>query len=153
MFLRTLTAALFAAFALTQSALAGSTVEVQDGYARSSNPKSGAAFLQIHNLGAEDDRLIEVRSPVAQRVELHTHVEDANGVMSMREIEEGLALPASGMIEMRRGGDHIMFMGLTEPFGQGDLIPVTLVFEKAGEIEHQIEVDQSRKDTAAHSHD
>jgi len=144
-----------ATLAMSLPALAGAPFEIHDSYARSSNTKAGAAFLMIHNHGKEDDRLIGAASDVAARVQLHTHIEDDNGVMQMRHVEEGFVVPADGMLEMARGGKHIMFMGLNAPFEQGDFIPVTLIFEKAGEIEIRIEVDQERKasEAAGHTHE
>lgn len=142
------------AIVLATQALAGD-IEVHDPYARSSsmNAASGAAFMMIHNHGTEGDRLISVASTVAKKVELHTHQEDANGVMKMVHVEEGFELPADGMIMMKRGGNHVMFMGLNEPFEQGKSIPLTLVFEKSGEMEIEVPVDLERRDDGAMSHD
>ncbi|MRU16278.1 copper chaperone PCu(A)C [Roseovarius sp. A21] len=122
-------------------------IMVDDAYARSSamSAKTGAAFMMIHNQGDTDDRLIGVSSPAAKVVQLHTHKEDANGVMKMMHVEEGFALPAEGMIKMQRGGHHVMFMGISEPFEQGIMIPLTLTFEKAGEIEVEVPVDLERQ--------
>lgn len=143
----------FAALALATPALAGD-IMVMDPYARSSsmNAASGAAFMMIHNHGASDDRLVSAASPVAKKVELHTHLEDANGVMKMMHVEEGFELPADGMIMMKRGGHHVMFMGLNTPFEQGKTIPLTLVFEKAGEMAVEVPVDLERKDGEGHDH-
>lgn len=141
---RHLTAAL-AVMLLAAPALA--EIMVSDAYVRSSTPTSasGAAFMTLMNEGDEDDRLIAVSSDVAARVELHTHSEDENGVMRMSEIEDGIALPAGGMHQLARGGDHVMFMGLTGPLEQGSEIAVTLTFEKAGEMQVMIPVDHERK--------
>ena len=122
-------------------------VMVDDPYARASTmmSSSGAAFMMIHNHGDSDDRLVGAASPVADKVELHTHIEDDNGVMRMIHVEEGFALPADGMIAMQRGGNHVMFMGINEPFEQGDMIPLTLTFEKAGDVAVEVPVDLERK--------
>lgn len=135
-----------AAITFALPAAAGGDIMVMDPYARaaSASAKSGAAFMMIHNHGTTDDRLIGAASPAAKRVELHTHVEE-DGVMRMIHVEEGFALPADGMIMMQRGGQHVMFMGLTEPFEQGKMVPVTLIFETAGEIEIEVPVDLTRK--------
>lgn len=121
-------------------------IEVQDPYARSASAmaSTGAAFMVITNTGGAADRLIGVSSDVAEKVELHTHKEDANGVMRMIHVEEGFDLPADGEIVMERGGHHVMFMGLKEPMAQGDMIDLTLVFEQAGEVAVQVPVDLER---------
>ncbi len=135
-----------ATLALTSAALADG-IMVKDPYARSSRPNAptGAAFMTLMNTSDTDDRLIAARSEAAKRVELHTHIDKGNGVMQMTEIEGGIALPAGGMHEMKRGGDHVMLMGLTAPLVQDETISVTLVFEQAGEIVFEIPVDNDRK--------
>ena len=122
-------------------------IKVDDPYARVSTMKStsGAAFMMIHNETGEADHLVGVKSDIARRVELHTHIEDANGVMKMTHVEEGFELPADGMIEMKRGGKHVMFMGLNSPLEHGDTVNVTLIFEKAGEVAVEVPVDLERK--------
>jgi hypothetical protein len=121
-------------------------IMIHDPYARASAmmSQSGAAFMEIMNQTDTDDRLIDARSDVAERVELHTHQEDANGVMRMIHVEEGFAIPAGGSHALARGGDHVMFLGLNQPFEHGDEIEVTLVFEQAGEITVTIPIDLER---------
>lgn len=122
-------------------------IMVQDPYARSSAmmATSGAAFMQIMNHGESDDRLIGAASPVAEMVQLHTHKEDENGVMRMLHVEEGFPVAAGETLMLARGGNHVMFMGITEPFEQGDMIPLTLTFEKAGDITVEVPVDLERQ--------
>lgn len=145
---------LLAAVAATALALPAAAemakIMVDDAYARASTPmaKSGAAFMGLMNHSGEDDRLIAASSDVARKVELHTHIEDANGVMKMTHVEEGFEIPAGEMVMLERGGKHVMFMGLTEPFEQGKMIDVTLTFEKAGDVVVQIPVDVDRKPRA-----
>lgn len=129
-------------------------IVVEDAYARASTPtaKSGAAFMVLMNTSDQDDRLIGAKSDVAARVELHTHREIADGVMKMMEVEEGFAIPAGGTHMLARGGDHVMFMGLNEPFADGDTVAVTLVFEHAGEVAVEIPVDLNRKPTHGGGH-
>lgn len=140
-----LAAAAAVAFALP--ALADGMIMVQDPYARVSTmmSNSGAAFMTLMNHGAEDDRLIAARSDVAEKVELHTHIEDANGVMKMVEVKEGFPVPAGGMHALARGGDHVMFLGLKQPLKQGDMVTLTLTFEKAGDVTVEVPVDLTRK--------
>jgi len=146
MFLRsTILAAAAAAIALP--AFAADTISISDPYARVSTmmSKSGAAFMVIENHAETDDRLVAAASDIAARVELHTHKEDANGVMKMMEVEEGFAIPAGGSHALARGGDHVMFMGLNRSLEHGDVVEVTLTFEQAGDITLEIPVDLERK--------
>lgn len=124
-------------------------IEIHDQYARSSNAMAGAAFMTIHNHGDTDDHLLSVTSDAAARVELHTHVENAEGVMQMIHVEEGLDIPAGGEIVMQRGGDHVMFMGLNDPFEQDEVVTITFTFEHAGEVIVEIPVDQAREEHGA----
>lgn len=142
----------FLAGALALAALPAAAVDgivVKDAYARSSGAmaSSGAAFMVIENQTGADDRLIGAASDVAERTELHTHREDDMGVMRMIHVEQGFDLPAGGTLEMRRGGHHVMFLGLSEPFEQGDTVTVTLEFETTGQVTVDIPVDLERMPT------
>ncbi|MEI4231968.1 copper chaperone PCu(A)C [Roseovarius sp. D22-M7] len=142
-----------ASLALATPALA-QQIEIHHPYARSASPmaKTGAAFMVIYNHGDAADRLIGVTSPAAEKVQLHTHRED-DGVMRMIHVEEGFELPAGdGRLVMKRGGDHVMFMGLTAPFEQGDTIPLTLTFETSGEMTLDVPVDLERDPDQGHGH-
>lgn len=140
---------LFAAAAAVSFALPAFAegIMVQDPYARVSAKmsSSGAAFMIIENHSGQDDHLVGAASEVAEKVELHTHKEDSNGVMRMVHVEEGFDLPSHGKIEMVRGGHHVMFLGLKKPLNDGDVVHVTLQFEKAGNVEVDVPVDLQRK--------
>ncbi|MEX0307923.1 MAG: copper chaperone PCu(A)C [Ruegeria sp.] len=137
---------------LASGVLAADAIVVDDAYARSSgkSAKAGAAFMMIENHSDTDDRLIGATSDVAGRVELHTHKIDENGVAKMMQVEEGFSIPAGETHMLKRGGDHVMFMGLKAPFEQGATVPVTLIFEQAGEVVIEIPVDLERKDDGGH---
>lgn len=145
-----------AAAALTLATPALADIKIMDPYARSSSPlaKAGAAFLVIHNTGEADDHLIDVRSDIAARTQLHTHLETGDGIVSMVHVEEGFVIPAGGKLHLQRGGNHVMFMGLTEGMAQGDSFDVTFVFRDAGEVTVTIPVDLERKaeDAMVHKH-
>ncbi|WP_323803103.1 copper chaperone PCu(A)C [Sulfitobacter litoralis] len=141
-----LTRAVCALF-LFSAPLAAEGIMVDDAYIRSSTAKStsGAAFMVVMNHSGADDRLIGASSDVADKVELHSHRSDDNGIMRMGEIEGGVAIAADEMHAFKRGGDHLMFMGLKESLVEGAMVPVTLEFEKAGAVEIEVMVDQDRK--------
>ncbi|SFR18527.1 copper chaperone PCu(A)C [Poseidonocella sedimentorum] len=117
-------------------------IMVTDAYVRSamSTAKSAAAFMIIHNTAEAPDRLIAVESDIAARVELHTHISSGDGVMQMREDEDGFDIPADGIHALERGADHVMFMGLSSPMEDGASVPVRLIFEKAGVIDLDLPV-------------
>ena len=132
------------------AAFAETPVHAHDAYARFlPGAKSGAAFMILENHSDQDDRLIGAFSRIAEKVSPHTGIRGEGGMVSMREVPEGFAVPAGLDHALSRGGDHLMFMDLTEVPPEGGMVPVTLVFEKAGEITIDIPVDNARKDAAA----
>ena len=94
---------------------------------------SSAAYLKITNNGVLDDRLIEVKSAIARRVEIHS-MELDQGVMRMRAVVDGLVIAAGNSVTLAPGGLHIMLMGLTTDLAPDTQHEITLVFEKAGDI-------------------
>ena len=143
-----------AALTFALPAFAESKIMIEDAYARAAGKgaMAGAAFMQIMNMGDEDDRLIGATSDIARLVELHTHIENDQGVMQMVHVEEGFALPAGETHMLERGGDHVMFMGLNGTMEHGSTVSVTLVFEKAGEMVVEIPVDLERKPMGGMGH-
>jgi copper(I)-binding protein len=107
--------------------------------------RPGAVFLTIENKG-DADRLIAASSPLTDRVELHTHLM-VYGVMKMRQIE-AIDVAASGTTELKSGGLHIMMFNV-DPMPENDsMVPLTLTFEKAGNVDIQAMVS----DKAGMSH-
>lgn len=87
-----------------------------------------ACYLTLSS--AVDDRLVSVSSPDAATAEIH-EMKTEDGVMKMRELEDGLPLPAGQTVRLQPGGDHIMLFGLDRPLAPGDTVSLTLTFEKA----------------------
>lgn len=147
MFLSHVSRVVFSAALITLPTFAFADIVIDDPYARASRPNAptGAAFMMIKNTGDTADRLVSATSAIAKRVELHTHIDQGDGVMKMVEIEEGIEIPAGGMHMMARGGDHVMFMGLNESLEQGGEVSVTLTFEQAGDVTVMIPVDNERQ--------
>ena len=131
---------------LTTATLAGD-LGATDAYARVSgaSAKSGAVFLVLTNAGGTDDTLIAATTPVAERTELHTHLQDANGVMRMVEVEDGFPVPAGGSHPLARGGDHVMLMGLKAPLENGQDVALSLDFGPCGTVAAVLSVDNDRK--------
>tara|TARA_B100000925_G_C21643334_1_gene318223 strand:- start:71 stop:541 length:471 start_codon:yes stop_codon:yes gene_type:complete len=144
-------------FLVLCSGLSAGQIMISDAYARSSGPlaKAGAAYMKIMNHSDGSDRLIGVQSDIAKKTELHTHLKDDNGVMRMVHIDEGIKIGPMKEHSLVRGGQHIMFMGLKQPFETGKIILLTLLFEKAGEVSIEIVIDQDRKEkihSQSHTH-
>jgi periplasmic copper chaperone A len=111
-------------------------IEIGHPWSRATPPtaESGGGYLVLKNTGTTPDRLIAVKSPAADKVEIHEMKMDGN-IMRMREVEKGIEIPPGATVELKPGGFHVMFMGLKAPFAKEAKVPLTLVFEKAGSID------------------
>ena len=96
------------------------------------NARSAGGFLSIYNYSSEPNRLVSASSPSAERVELHTMTMEGD-VMRMRELEDGIELPANAQVDLEPGGLHVMFINLIQPFAEGEEVPVTLTFANGDE--------------------
>jgi periplasmic copper chaperone A len=149
--LSTLAAAAFAVFGLTAAQaqdVSQGPLTISHVFARpaAESQKSGAAYLIIKNGGTEAEKLVAVESPVAQHTMLHEMSMD-NGVMKMRMLDS-VAIPAGGAAEFKPGGNHVMFMGLTQSLEEGKSFPLTLTFAKAGKIKVDVKVEKPGTDSA-----
>jgi copper(I)-binding protein len=118
--------------AIAQDARAGE-LEVQQPWTRAAGQGATAAgFMAISNRGAAADRLLSASSPAARAMELHSMVRDGD-VMRMRAVE-AIEVPAGQTVTLRPGGLHLMLIGLSRPLREGETVPVTLRFERAGEV-------------------
>ncbi|MBW6533152.1 copper chaperone PCu(A)C [Sphingomonas sp. RRHST34] len=126
--------ATLAAPAIAQDARKGSiTAAAPWSRATSHRASVGAGYLTIRNSGAQPDRLISATSPRAAKVEIHTMSLD-DGIMRMRQLPDGLEVPAGGEAALAPGGNHIMLIGLKAPLKEGERIPATLRFARAGTL-------------------
>ena len=107
---------------------------------------TAAVYLRrLENSGDQTDRLIAARSPVARAVEFHSMSIDAANVMQMRAVP-AIDLPAGGKLELRPGGPlHLMLLDLRRPLQDGNRFPLTLVFERSGEVEVMVWVQIPRR--------
>lgn len=102
--------------------------------------KVGAGYMTIANRGGAPDRLVSASTEAAGRVEIHEMRMDG-GVMRMRELADGIPLPAGAEVALKPGGNHLMLMDLRAPLRQGASVPVVLVFERAGRVEVELKVE------------
>lgn len=120
--------------------LGGLTVSSPWARASAGMARAGAAFMIIHNTGA-DEVLVSASAQVSDKVELHTHVHEG-GVMKMRAVPR-IPLPAGQTTELKPGGRHVMFLGLKAPFKKGQTFPLTLSFKQAGSVTVPVEVGRA----------
>ena len=117
---------------------ASAQVRIDDPWTRATPPgaKVGAGYMKITSTAV--DRLIGASSPAAARVELHV-TEKKGDVMRMREVKV-YDIPARGSFELSPGGAHLMLVDLKAPLKEGAKVPLTLRFEKAGEVKVELQV-------------
>jgi periplasmic copper chaperone A len=135
-----LLACLLAAPAQAQEVKAGDLV-ISQAWSRATpgGAKIAGGYLTIENKGTAPDRLISGAGDVAGRVEIHEMAMN-NGVMTMRPLDEGLAIEPGKTVKLAPGGFHLMLMDLKNPLKQGDKVPLVLVFEKAGKVNLSLDV-------------
>ncbi len=111
------------------------SITVEQPYARATpaGAKTGAVYMTIDNKSGTADRLTGALSDVADKLQIH-EMKVENGVMQMREIPGGLPIPANGSVVLKPGSYHVMLIGLKKPLTAGEKFPLTLTFEKAGNI-------------------
>lgn len=118
-----------------------------------SGAQVAGGYLTISNKGAAADRLVSATTPAAGRVEIH-EMATKDGVMTMRALPNGLAIEAGKQVALAPGGYHIMFMELKAQLKQGDKVPVTLQFERAGKVDVTFDVQAvgAQRPAAGHGH-
>lgn len=100
----------------------------------------GGGFVTINNTGKAADRLVSATTTAdVDHVELHEMAMEGE-IMRMRQLVDGIPLPAGQATELKPGGLHMMFMGVKTPFAAGEKIKVTLTFEKAGTVQFEMPV-------------
>jgi hypothetical protein len=115
-------------------------IQVRHPWSRATAPgaKVAVGYMEIRNTGAQPDRLIAASTPVAKRVEMHVTQREGE-IMRMRQVKD-FEIPARERITLRPGGSHLMLVDITRPLKKGERFPVTLRFERAGELQIEVEV-------------
>ncbi|PTQ67420.1 copper chaperone PCu(A)C [Pseudomonas sp. GV071] len=148
---------LFAAAALLTLSFTAMAHEYQVGELHIDHPWSrempptaptSAVYFIIHNKGASADRLLSVDTPVAGKAEMHEHI-DQNGLMKMQQVQF-VTVPAGGEATFAPMAYHVMLFNLKQQGKDGERFPLTLHFEKAGEVTVQVAV---QKEAPAEQHD
>jgi periplasmic copper chaperone A len=112
-----------------------SSIAVEQPWARATpaGAMTGAIYMTLANKTKEADRLTAASSDVATKVQIH-EMAVVNGIMKMRQLVDGLAIPAGGSVTLKPGGYHVMLIGLKKQLIAGQTLPLTLTFAKAGDI-------------------
>lgn len=123
------------------AAPAAAPVQVTDAICRPTPNGRQSTGCYLTLTAPADDRLTGISSPVAGRVEIHESRIESN-MMMMRELNDGLPLPAGEAVDLKPGGNHIMLLAVTQPLKAGDQVDLTLNFASADPVEVRAMVGQ-----------
>jgi copper(I)-binding protein len=117
-------------------------LQIRHPWSRATPPgaKVAAGYFEIRNNGKQPDRLVSASTPVAKKVEMHI-TERAGEVAKMRQLR-AFEVPARERLTLEPNGAHLMLVDLVQPLKKGERFPMTLRFERAGEVEVQFEVQE-----------
>ena len=110
-----------------------------------------AGYMHLMNHTQQPETLVAARAEGVGRIELHDMAE-VDGVMQMRPIDGGVPLAVDGMAAFQPGGKHLMFIDVARSWNEGDMVPVTLVFESGNEAVIDVQVTASKGGEASGEH-
>jgi len=147
------TAVLAMSLAFAASAADGTALAFGNAWVRATPPNAqvAGAFLSIENTSTKPDRLLSAGTEAAARVEIHEMKMDGE-VMQMRQLSDGLAIPAKQTVTLKPGGYHLMLIAPKRPFSAGQKVAITLVFEKAGKRTLEFAVSKQEPSDTASEH-
>jgi copper(I)-binding protein len=142
-----------AASAATAHEYKAGSLQIQHPWSRAT-PKGATVaggYMKIVNTGSTPDRLIGGSTAAAPKFEIH-EMSMEGGVMKMRMLPKGIEIKPGQTVELKPGGYHLMFVGITAPLEQGKRVKGTLEFEKAGKIEVEYAVEAIGGTPKGHAH-
>lgn len=101
---------------------------------------NGAVYMSVKNNYGVDLKLIAASCDIAEKVELHDHIQDACGNSQMVMVEN-IIIPPHGNITLKKGGLHLMLMNLKPAAYQQSSIKVILSFSKASGEKINMEIN------------
>ncbi len=115
--------------------------------------QAGGAVATLENRGSVADKLMGASTPAAERVEIHV-MKMENNIMRMREIGPVEIKPGQTVVmgKSHPEGLHMMLMGLKQPLKEGEKVPITLNFEKAGAVQLEMLVSGQARGAKAGEH-
>lgn len=111
---------------------------------------TAAGYMTLRNHGTVADRLVGAETPAARSVEIHEQRMD-DGVMRMRPLPDGILIPPGETATLGPGGVHLMLVGPTRALARGERVPLTLRFERAGEVRVELTVEAAGARQPSHA--
>ena len=144
-------AVLLGALLASAHALADGAPTVSGVWARATPGQATNTAIYLTVTASLADRLVGASTPVAAEAMLHEN-RTVDGVMQMRMVPS-IDVPAGGKIVLAPGGLHLMLTGVKAPLKVGSHFPVTLRFEKAGDVTAEVTVEKIGAIAPAMTHD
>lgn len=125
---------------LLLGACASGDPALEVGDARAAVPAGGVTqvVVEVANTGDGDDQLLGAGTPAATAAELH-RTEIVDGRATMTELTS-VEIPAGEVVSFRPGGLHLMLVQPDERVAEDGTFPLTLQFDRSGEIEVEVRV-------------
>jgi periplasmic copper chaperone A len=133
------------AYSVSATALAAAykagSIEIENPWSRATPKGASTAigYMAIKNNGTTPDRLIGGSVDVAASFQLHSMVME-NGIAKMRDLS-GIDIKPGQTIEFKPGSSHAMFVNLKHPLSKGEHVKGTLIFEHAGTVQIEYDVE------------
>ena len=142
----------FLATATAQNQTAEPTLKVFDVWAKTTVPGGSVSAAYMHIKSGKPLKLVKAESPLTPTVEIH-NMKMNDGVMEMKAVD-AIDIPANKLVDLKPGGFHIMLIKVNKPINKGDVVPLTLTFERADKSRFTTTVNAKgqEKDSGSHRH-
>ncbi len=112
--------------------------------------RPGAAYFTLTG-GEAENRLLSVTSPQVIKVELHDTIMK-DGMMSMKAIEGGVAVPKGGKVAFEPSGKHAMLYDIAPSVKVGGTIKLNFTYSSGRSIEVDAKVNPPGQGGGGHAH-
>jgi len=128
-----------------------SPVAAADAWCRAAPPGAPSGGCYVTLTAPTGDRLVGVDTAAADHAEIHT-MDMTGGVMRMRRLPDGIALPAGKPVALKPGSLHLMIIGPKRQLTAGGVVPMTLRFAKAPPLRLQVPIRMAPSPAASPAH-
>jgi copper(I)-binding protein len=131
-------------------AVADSTIVVRDAWVREAPPGAAvlAAYFTLENTGTKEDKLVAVRGPDFDKIEIHA-TEIRAGVARMIALD-ALPIPPRGVIKLAPGGYHLMLHHPRRALAAGMSVKLELRFDSGAQLTVVAPVRRAESGAAHH---
>ena len=107
------------------------SVAIMNSWVREALPNAGvnAGYMTLFNVGDKDLTITKIESESFDSIEIH-QMASVDGMMEMSEIKNML-IPAGQSVVLEPKGKHLMMMGPTKDFIEGQTVEMSLTFDTA----------------------